>query len=544
MLPANRGRNCAQLRICGSTCPHLLGICGCSSHWASGSNRAAALLAVSLILAPAWTAAEAVYTVVIHDSLSLAEAQQVLSLQSAEGWSASLRETNEEGTIHHQVCLGRFPTFAEAWVARESLAPSDYPTTSVASWEEPAPPPATNDLPLVLPFDTTGLDAETTTTVQVGSETKSAGSVTKSRVKTDAEAIQDLYRAEEIAPAGTIDAAILAKTPSEMSKDELWLVGRSAPSSTEGVPALERFLAQHPQDAKANAARLRLVRRLMARKDAGARIQSLLSEVTASGSANQRAIATYLGAYSAMNEQSPSTDPVEAFRAVASNPGMPREMRLDAMRRAAGLAHKHRDYPTAWLAFDQLEKTSSDQEVKAEARMQKAGLAFELADSAKGTWGEVRQLCETAAASPSATRQTRATAQLIRLETYFKEGDLQQALTDTNSFLGEYVDVRREWALASLWKGIFLVKLGRYEEATAALEPILSFNLTEKEKFAKVEPEAQAALWLAWMAARQEDNTRKQTYIDYLSQLFPESREFKAAQNLGLTPEVSMPTVP
>ena len=171
---------------------------------ASGLRRIVAVTFVGFV--PGLLTADPVYTVQIYSSGSLADAQQALQAQTSAGWTAELRSDPSEGTSRHSVCLGRFTTYAEAWVVLKSLPDAEYPTTAVLSWEEPMPTASENALPLPLPFDTTGLDDQTTTT-QTG----------------------------EVSARTATGAVILAKPVDQMTKDELWSVGRNAPRNTEGV---------------------------------------------------------------------------------------------------------------------------------------------------------------------------------------------------------------------------------------------------------------------------------------------------------------------
>lgn len=320
------------------------------------------------------------------------------------------------------------------------------------------------------------------------------------------------------------DSALLGRDRASLSADELIAVGFDAPRNPDGVPALEDFLQRHPSHPKRQLANLRLARRLMGRKDFDG-VRAALSEVSSEGSDSEKAMAKILTAYARLYE-GPYEDAYTAFCEVACDPTLSDDIRTDAMQRAAGAAYADRNLVEAFRSYSQLQDAPVSATLRAEAAKELAGVAFEIkAIKGEGDWEEVRAYCQRAAAMEGASRSVRATSELMYLETYFNENRLEECLGLAETFAGEYSDVRREWMLARVWKGVCLAKLGRFSEADQSLAPLLSEPLADDEKFGGQEPLAKAAYWLAWTAMQQGDTAARDRYLTYLETNYPESSE-------------------
>lgn len=314
----------------------------------------------------------------------------------------------------------------------------------------------------------------------------------------------DLFEAAGVVKGGSVSESLLNSAPSALSRQELVLVGMHAPTNPKGVPALERYLEVHPDEPEANSVRLRLVRRILARKNTQLQAEALLDAVIEEGSPDEVHLARYLKSYVKLKWEDPAIS-YNAFMEFARDATAPVSLRRDAMRRAAGAAHVARDYPNAWLAFEQIEGSATDPEEKAEARVQLAGLAFELADSGKGTWEEVREICGRVALVEDAPRRHIATAELIRLETYFKQGNYVQTVNLVDGFLEEYADISREAATAQYWKGIAHFRLQQVQLAKATFEAIMAMDLGAEDLFGGEDPIASSALWRGFIAKGEDD---------------------------------------
>jgi hypothetical protein len=200
------------------------------------------------------------------------------------------------------------------------------------------------------------------------------------------------------------------------------------------------------------------------------------------------------------------------------------------MRMAAGCAHAGRNYPDAWFSFAQIAETDSNPAAVAEARMQQAGLAWELVLCSKGTWEETRALCDVVLQNPAAPHRTKATAAIMHLETWFFQENYAQCLSEVEQFMATYGDVRREAGLVRVWRGLSLLNLRRIPEAKAALEEAAMQELAAHELFAGTDPRAVACSWLVFVAQAQNNSEDLQRWTDLLNTRYPGSN---AAQTIA-----------
>jgi hypothetical protein len=289
------------------------------------------------------------------------------------------------------------------------------------------------------------------------------------------------------------------------------------------------FLEEFPADAKSNRARLCLARVLGRGADFN-RADALLSEVMAHGDGVERTMAVFLLAHQRYN-MGRREESAELFRTLANKEELPAELRLTSMRRYAGIAHGKQDYPVAWLAFEQIAATGHDESSEMEARMQLAGLAFELVGRAKGTWPEVRFLCQSIISAPDSPQHLRATASLMHLETLFEEERWPEALQEAQAMSVQFQECVREYYMARVWEGITLHKLNRAEEAMFILGLVADSTIPKSEKFAGVEPAARAALWLAHVARQNGDSERFNHALEVLRTRYPDSEEARRASD-------------
>ena len=432
-----------------------------------------------------------------------------------------VREMTESKSVRYEVLVGEFATESRAWVYR---AKSDDRVTSgwrIVKWESQEtflPPP---QLPVEKPFNLEKLPVRAGAT----SATLTTSLADYQASHTVSALLTAVGLGVGVAPTDTL----LAKPAAQMTKDELFSVGRDATSDV-AVPALERFLSEYPNDAAANSARIRLARRLMARREFD-RVEALFERVKATGSYEQKYLAALFQVYGRSRRDGQAAS-LEQYRALANDAAAPPGVRWDAMRRVAGTAHAIKDYPTAWLAFEQIAETSPDPAAAAEARMGLAGLAFELTGRGKGQWDEVRQYCDEVTSDPNAPRNVRATAALMHLETRFNETAYEQMLKEIEKLLASYSDSVRETSMALIWKGIGLIRLDRLAESEEVFKTLLRMEIPDNEKFANKEPHAKAAYWLAWLAMQKRDNAARDQHLRYLRDNYPNTRDWRDAQKL------------
>ena len=85
------------------------------------------------------------------------------------------------------------------------------------------------------------------------------------------------------------------------------------------------------------------------------------------------------------------------------------------MQRAASILHSQQRFPEAWLAFSQIAETADTPATEAQARVELAGLAFELVTRGKCNWEDVRAYAAQAVAVRDAPMRQKATAELMHL---------------------------------------------------------------------------------------------------------------------------------
>lgn len=453
------------------------------------------------------TASATTTTVYCIRAAAYASAQQAEDARAAYAQTCSpvfVRETTDGAGTTYNVCVGNFRWYAEAWAYQAKLGswlPSDNQIIQ-CDWEsQPIMPPV---LPLEMPFQTDGMS--------VG---------------------DPLNIVEYLANGGFNEipepsASTMSADPATLNRDQLLLVGMSAPRHLpEGIRALERFLAAFPTDPEINRAKLTLARVLGRGSDFN-RAEALLSEVGANADPVERVMVRYLSAYEKYaKKQFPES--YEAFREFASDRAVPPRLRLDAMRRAAGIAYRLRDYPNAWLTFAQIVECAPGTPTAADAQVQLAGIAFELVGRGHGSWDDVAVLCRQAEDNSAASKRDRSTAALMHLEQLYERGRYSEALAEAQVFCETYSDVPREYYLARLWEGIFLYKLGLVSQAQTSLENLVGQTIPSGEKFAGVEPRARALIWLAWICHEQKNIASRDRWLKVLSTEFPNTDENRRA---------------
>ena len=228
---------------------------------------------------------------------------------------------------------------------------------------------------------------------------------------------------------------------------------------------------------------------------------------------------------------------VERFQRLAGSQDLPPTLRRECMQRAASILHSQQRFPEAWLAFSQIAETADTPATEAQARVELAGLAFELVTRGKCNWEDVRAYAAQAVAVRDAPMRQKATAELMHLETYYEQGDLYRALSEIQGFTNRYPQVYREYYTARLWEGIILQRKGRAAEAKFVLQTVEASPVPEDERFAHAEPRAMAALWLASIATKEGNNTDRDKWLDVLESKHPASPEAAYARKQRATPK-------
>lgn len=533
------------------------------------------LLSIALVQ-PA--AATKIYSVQVGAYPTSAEAQPKLAEASMIGSPAFMEAVDDGTTYPVKVRIGHFPSYCEAWVYKSKLLSMNVaPDCFIVSAERALSTIQSTTIASVMPFNSDGAadtdPADATSYWQCAGITPPGAQVTVSgagtlvssdstaNLATVSGASADLtytdqtmlYLADDPAVSMdsslgmnsslTLDSASAANflsysysSTAYLSRDQLLAVGKTAPRDpAHGSPALENFLVRYPADPQKNVAKLHLAR-AKGRGIDFARAEQLLTEVRDSGTTPEKTMARFLHAYVKYYRKS-LPEAFSGFCAIASNKAAPPSLRRESMRRAAGVAHRMRNYPDAWLAFRQLERSAREPVTAAEARMQLAGLAYELVQSGKGSWSEFRGLSNSVQEIVGASRQTLATARLMHLESYFYDHMYYDALNETEGFLRDFQDVPREYQMAKVWQGIVLNVLGQNDRAKQVLQEVITAG-DPSAKFSGVEPRARAAAWLAWIADKTGDVQLRDQNRAMLQSQFPDSEENKHLMSLfGAVPQ-------
>jgi tetratricopeptide (TPR) repeat protein len=131
---------------------------------------------------------------------------------------------------------------------------------------------------------------------------------------------------------------------------------------------------------------------------------------------------------------------VEALRnAAEARVAVTRVDQVKAMRRIAWIYHTIGERAHAYKAYDELERYSGSDYMKAICRVEKCGILMEYARSEKGTLAECRQAFELALSQiPQEDARERGTIELMNLESYFYEGNYAEALRLGDAWLTSY----------------------------------------------------------------------------------------------------------
>jgi hypothetical protein len=188
----------------------------------------------------------------------------------------------------------------------------------------------------------------------------------------------------------------------------------------------------------------------------------------------------------------------------------------------------------AWLAQTQREESAPNGRVKAEARMIRGSIAFELVSAKKSTWEETRAILSSVSEIEEATTKTLATATLMMAESHYLEQHYELALSGLDGLFARFPSVKREYYAGSLLRGKTLCRMGRLDEAKQALETILALPIRPAEKFGNREPKAHAALWLAYICGLQGDAEGQTRYRTMIRMEYPgTSDDLNAASMFG-----------
>ena len=444
--------------------------------------------------------AETVFSVQVAAFPTEAEARQSADALAPDANPVMVRADPTNPAHPYKVWIGQFPTYVEAWVAKSALREGFAPGSFIVSGDVPEPDFDSTRMPVKRPFDISGME------------------------RPDAPGAADYYRAVGLGAESSEVAPPDTEPIETMPGDALLATALQAPKKPgRGVPAAERFLARYPRAPGANRARLHLARSL-GRGANFARAAALVDEVKTNGTPAEKTMADFILGH-IENSKGDKAASAERFQRLAASQDLPPSLRRECMQRAASILHGQQRFPEAWLAFSQIAETADSPAVEAQARVEIAGLAFELVTRGKCSWDDVRDYTSQAVAVRDAPARQKATAELMHLETYYEQGDLDRALVEAQSFSNRYSQVYREYYTARLWEGIILQKKGRDAEAKFVLQTVEASPVPEGERFAHAEPRAMAALWLASIATKDGNTADRDKWLGVLENKHPTSPE-------------------
>lgn len=370
---------------------------------------------------------------------------------------------------------------------------------------------------------TSAADAKDTDTVARGSQGTYLPFQIRGALNDSGEELGSLLSRVQQMPASVAGRTIDSDGKSQIVSKDDFEFGMLTKSNREGISALKRVLQNDPANGRANGVRLRLSRRLMG---AGqySEARDLLAQVQNQGTPDERAVAQYLAGYTKLHEGRSDTAMAD-FKVVAESSTVHAELRFDAMERYAALAHKKRDRATSWLAYRQIQTLSSRPARKAKAGLEIAGLSYELVLSGKGTWDEVRALCDQVSTDAAASPQVRATAALIHLETHFQQEHYQICIDEATALRATYPKMDRECDMAGIWLALSHLRLDDLESAEKGFQAIADLPPSGRETFAGKNPRAIALVWLAWIYNNAGSPQEYEAAIAALQREFPDSKE-------------------
>lgn len=258
---------------------------------------------------------------------------------------------------------------------------------------------------------------------------------------------------------------------SELGYEQLLSIGFYSKDKTRSSEALLSCLETNNDSPESIAIRLYLARSYMTLKKFD-NAKALIEDVSQCSEDLERSAAQLLGGY-LLYYQGDIDSAYHQFISCVSDVSCPSLICYDALRMAAGCAHKNKDYASSILAYISLERSQAPESVRHEAHMQRCGLMFELVSRGIGDWDEVRRELNRVESYCSLS-QTNATARLMFVETYFNERNYTRAQQEAIRLILDYPDISREYICALYWLARSQQKLGQIELAIDSFKDVLT----------------------------------------------------------------------
>lgn len=193
-------------------------------------------------------------------------------------------------------------------------------------------------------------------------------------------------------------------------------------------------------------------------------------------------------AHMMLKDNSPEADVLNRFERIACGkiPASP-DVRLTAMQRCAALYHRGKDLDAAQAAYEAIHEAAPDATGRASAEVEVAGITLEKARNGKAAFAQARQLCDDVLKQfPEASKKTRATAALMRMETHAYENNYHEVLKLEKGFQDEFAQTD-EAILARYWVAKAHFETGDAAGAKRMADSILDSGVQSEKRFRGVD---------------------------------------------------------
>jgi hypothetical protein len=198
--------------------------------------------------------------------------------------------------------------------------------------------------------------------------------------------------------------------------------------------------------------------------------------------------------------------------------------RLEAMERTARVLCSRYKKIAGYKAFDELQQLTDNPYQAATCQVEKAGIVMEAARGQMGGGGDLedcrRECTRVLQIAQPDDAKSRATAELIHLETWFYEDNYEHCIDEAYSFLGKHTSLSKEIGMCRLFLATSLYNQGQYTDAVVAALPVLDLDLSSPDdKFKDIDLKKRALDFLITWAEEQGDNASADLFRDARTQL-------------------------
>jgi len=254
--------------------------------------------------------------------------------------------------------------------------------------------------------------------------------------------------------------------------------------SDDALQAFDAFIRRFPQSDKLAQAKMMRGYWLLEKQERSAAREQFEAVAKEHASTPEAGEAHLRCAYLMLLDQSPAPEVLKRFLKVARKEAPSREeVRLEAMLRCAALYYRMRDLDTAEAGYKVIEEATSDAEVQAFARMQRAGILLEKAYNGKLPFSKSREICDDLLTRfPTVNIQTRSTAALMAIESLCRDNKFEEAVSRSESYLREFQDTP-ESPIAHYWLARAFYETGDSQNALNLLQDIINTNYVTEQRF-------------------------------------------------------------